>query len=106
LGDNPGVSLVSENPNPSQATSREVTIANEAGLHARPASVFVRVACKFASEVWVCCNDDKVNGKSIIGLLTLAASKGTRVVIEAEGSDAQTAVENLAALVEKKFQVD
>ncbi len=100
------MSLVSKNPDPSQATSREVTIANEAGLHARPASVFVRMSCQFDCEIWVCCNDDKVNGKSIIGLLTLAASKGTRVVIEAEGSDAQDAVEKLAVLVEKQFKID
>lgn len=98
------MSLVRENPNPGQAVVREVMIPNEPGLHARPASVFVKLACKFNSEIWVGCNDDKVNGKSIIGLLTLTAGKGMRLAIEAEGKDAKAAVEALALLVEDNFE--
>ena len=98
------MSLVRENPNPSQAVVRKVLIPNEPGLHARPASVFVKLACKFDSEIWVGCNDDKVNGKSIIGLLTLAAGKGMQVSIEAEGKDAKAAVDALATLVEGNFE--
>ena len=66
--------------------------------------MFVKLASKFESEIWVGCNDDKVNGKSIIGLLTLAAGKGMKLVIEAEGKDAKVAVETLALLVEGDFQ--
>tara|TARA_A100001037_G_scaffold305832_1_gene347622 strand:+ start:703 stop:999 length:297 start_codon:yes stop_codon:yes gene_type:complete len=98
--------LVSENPNPGQTEVREVEISNDAGLHARPASVFVKLAAKFESEIWVGHDGDRVNGKSIIGLLTLAAAKGTRITVEAEGSDAQAAVVALAELVENKFQAD
>ena len=66
--------------------------------------MFVKLASKFDSEIWVSCNDDRVNGKSIIGLLTLAAGKGMKLAIEAEGKDAKAAVEALALLVEGDFQ--
>jgi len=98
------VSLVRETPNPDQVVVREAVIPSEPGLHARPASVFVKLAGKFDSEIWVGCNNDRVNGKSIIGLLTLAAGKGMKLVIEAEGKDAKVAVEALALLVEGGFQ--
>ena len=98
------MSLVRETPNPDQVVVREAVIPSEPGLHARPASVFVKLAGKFDSEIWVGCNDDKVNGKSIIGLLTLAAGKGTKLVIEAEGKDAKVAAEALVVLVESDFQ--
>ena len=97
------MSLVRETPN--QAVVRKVLIPNEPGLHARPASVFVKLACKFDSEIWVGCNDDKVNGKSIIGLLTLAAGKGMQIAIEAEGKDAKIAADALATLVEGNFEI-
>ena len=99
------MSLVRETPNPGQVVVREAVIPSEPGLHARPASVFVKLASKFESEIWVGCNNDRVNGKSIIGLLTLAAGKGMKLAIEAEGKDAKAAVEALALLVEGDFQV-
>jgi len=98
------VSLVRETPNPEQVVVREAVIPSEPGLHARPASVFVKLASKFESEIWVGCNNDRVNGKSIIGLLTLAAGKGMKLAIEAEGKDAKAAVEALTLLVEGDFQ--
>ena len=67
--------------------------------------MFVKLASKFESEIWVGCNNDRVNGKSIIGLLTLAAGTGMKLAIEAEGKDAKAAVEALALLVEGGFQV-
>jgi len=98
------VSLVSENPNPDQVVIREVVIPSEPGLHARPASVFVKLASRFESEIWVGYSGDRVNGKSIIGLLTLAAGKGVKLSIEAEGRDARAAVDALVLLVEDDFQ--
>ena len=96
--------LVRETPNPDQVVAREAVIPSEPGLHARPASVFVKLASKFDSEIWVGCNNDRVNGKSIIGLLTLAAGKGVKIAIEAEGKDAKAAVEALVLLVKADFQ--
>ncbi|MDP6036395.1 MAG: HPr family phosphocarrier protein, partial [Verrucomicrobiota bacterium] len=61
-------------------------------------------ASKFESEIWVGCDNDRVNGKSIIGLLTLAAGKGVKIAIEAEGKDAKAAVEALVLLVKADFQ--
>ena len=98
------MSLVSENPNPDQVVIREAVIPSEPGLHARPASVFVKMASKFEAEIWVGYGGDRVNGKSIIGLLTLAASKGVKLSIEAEGRDARVAVDALVLLVEDDFQ--
>jgi len=98
------VSLVRETPNPEQVVVREAVIPSEPGLHARPASAFVRLASKFESEIWVGCDNDRVNGKSIIGLLTLAAGKGVKIAIEAEGKDAKAAVEALVLLVKADFQ--
>ena len=104
LSKNQPVNLVTETPNPDQVVVREAVILSEPGLHARPASVFVKLASKFESEIWVGCNNDRVNGKSIIGLLTLAAGKGTKIAIEAEGKDAKSAAEALVVLVESDFQ--
>ncbi len=98
------MSLVRETPNPEQVVVREAVIPSEPGLHARPASAFVKLASKFESEIWVGCDNDRVNGKSIIGLLTLAAGKGVKIAIEAEGKDAKAAVEALVLLVKADFQ--
>ena len=98
------MSLVRETPNPEQVVVREAVIPSEPGLHARPASVFVKLASKFDSEIWVGCNKDRVNGKSIIGLLTLAAGKGMKLAIEAAGKAAKAAVAALTLIVEGDFQ--
>ncbi len=98
------MSLVRETPNHEQVVVREAVIPSEPGLHARPASAFVKLASKFESEIWVGCDNDRVNGKSIIGLLTLAAGKGVKIAIEAEGKDAKAAVEALVLLVKADFQ--
>ncbi len=74
---------------------RKVKIHNPQGLHARPASAFVKIANKFESEVTVRKDDEAVNGKSIMGLMTLAAIQGTMIEIEASGPDADKAVAEL-----------
>ncbi len=83
--------------------SRRIVIVNELGLHARAAAKFVREAHRFVCEVWIGKNKDRVNGKSIMGILTLAAARGEAVTIEAEGADEAEAIMALAALVEGGF---
>lgn len=82
---------------------REVTIVNPLGLHARPAAQIVRVASGFAADVWVGKDGEEVNGKSIMGVMMLAAECGCTLVIKADGSDEAEAVEALAALVADGF---
>ena len=74
---------------------RKVKIHNPQGLHARPASAFVKLASKFESEVTVRNDDEAVNGKSIMGLMTLADIQGTMIEIEASGPDAEKMVDEL-----------
>ena len=82
---------------------KEVTILNKLGLHARPAAMFVRVANKHRAEIWVEKDGEQVNGKSIMGLMMLAAGQGSRLLITAEGADAQGALQELQELVERRF---
>ncbi|OGU33025.1 MAG: hypothetical protein A3K13_12325 [Gemmatimonadetes bacterium RIFCSPLOWO2_12_FULL_68_9] len=82
---------------------RRVTIVNELGLHARPAAAFVKVAGRFKAEVTVGRDDLVVNGKSIMGVMTLAAEPGSELTIRAEGDDAQAAADALANLVAAGF---
>ena len=82
---------------------RKVRIVNELGLHARPAAAFVKVAGRFAAEVTVGRDDMVVNGKSIMGVMTLAAEPGSELTIRAEGDDAQEAADALVSLVAAGF---
>jgi phosphocarrier protein len=82
---------------------RKVRIVNELGLHARPAAAFVKVAGRFTAEVTVSRDDMVVNGKSIMGVMTLAAEPGSELTIRAEGDDAQAAVDALVNLVAAGF---
>lgn len=82
---------------------KEVTILNKLGLHARPAAMFVRVANKHRAEIWVEKDGEQVNGKSIMGLMMLAAGQGSRLLITAEGADAPGALHELQELVERRF---
>jgi phosphocarrier protein len=81
----------------------QVTILNKYGLHARPAAEFVKLANKFQSEVWVSKDQVEVNGKSIMGVMMLAAERGSTVDIRASGGDAEQAVAALAKLVADRF---
>lgn len=78
---------------------RAIKITNPQGLHARPASTFVKLASRFESEVTVRKGPDAVNGKSIMGLMTLAANVGSELVIEVSGPDAERAIEELSAFL-------
>ena len=83
--------------------SRDVTIVNSMGLHARPATFFVQSAHKFKSNIWIESGDRKVNAKSLLGILSLGIVGGTTIRIIADGSDEQLAVDGLVKLVESGF---
>jgi phosphocarrier protein len=85
-------------------TSCAVRIGNALGLHARAAARFVHAASAFSSRIRVKCGDREMDGKSIMGLLLLAAARGTTITISAEGIDEAAAVEALRALVERGFE--
>jgi phosphocarrier protein len=87
-------------------SERTVTIANRHGLHARPAAEFVKLAGTFSCGITVQKEDLEVNGKSIMGMMMLAAEFGTEITIRAIGDDASTAVERLADLVVGRFGED
>ena len=82
---------------------QEVTLTNETGLHARPASLFVKEASKFTADITVEKDGKEYNAKSIIGVLSMGAAKGDTITIKAEGSDAEEAVEALAKLIKDNF---
>lgn len=84
----------------------ELTIPNEDGLHARPAAKFVKLASRFDCEVWVEKDDEEINGKSIMGLMMLAAAQGSVIRVSTEGADADLALEKLSALVQGGFEAD
>jgi len=78
---------------------KTVVIKNKQGLHARPAALFVQIANKFNSEITISKGKQKVNGKSIMGIMMLEAGAGSKITIAANGDDAQKAVTDLAALL-------
>jgi len=80
-----------------------VTVEHEVGLHARPASLFVKKAMAYKSDITVNCNGRSANAKSILSVLTLGAHKGSEIEIVAEGEDAEEALAGLKALVDDNF---
>ena len=84
--------------------TREFTIKNQFGIHARPAALFVKLASRYDSEVMVEKDHNKVSGKSIMGLLTLEASLGSKLKVTAEGHDAKEVLDELEALIDGKFE--
>ena len=83
--------------------SREFRISNKLGLHARPSAQLTQVAGKFASEVYIAKNGRRVNAKSIMGVMMLAAGPGSTVTVDAEGPDEEQAVEAIGALITARF---
>ena len=83
--------------------SREFRISNRLGLHARPSAQLTQVAGKFASEVYVAKNGRRVNAKSIMGVMMLAAGPGSTVTVDAEGPDEEQAMEAIGALIASRF---
>ena len=91
---------------PGTKIAKEVEILNKLGLHARPCAKFVKLANTFRCDVWVLKDDDTVNGKSIMGLMMLAAGIGSRLMITCEGTDADKALEAIEKLILSKFDED
>ncbi|HMV35727.1 MAG TPA: HPr family phosphocarrier protein [Turneriella sp.] len=83
--------------------SKTVTIQNETGVHARPAAVFVKMANRFPCEIFVEKDEQRINGKSIMGLMMLALTRDSRITVIAEGDKEADAVEALCRLVENSF---
>ena len=83
--------------------SRDVTIKNNVGLHARPATFFIQKANSYKSSIWVEKDDRRVNAKSLLGVLSLGIVKGMTVTIHADGPDENDAVEGLALLIDTGF---
>ena len=83
---------------------RQVEITNKKGLHARAAAKLINLAHSFKSDIVVVRGDNEVNGKSILGLLTLAAHKGSWITLRAEGEDEDVAIEKISQLIEAKFE--
>jgi phosphocarrier protein len=78
---------------------KKLIVKNKQGLHARPAALFVQIANKFDARIIVRRNEERVNGKSIMGILMLGAEKGSEITIEAEGDDASLAILELEKIV-------
>ncbi|MFP4081300.1 MAG: HPr family phosphocarrier protein [Candidatus Aminicenantes bacterium] len=83
---------------------RKVTIKNKLGLHARAAVKFVNLANRFASSVKIEKDGDEIDGKSILGILTLAATQGTEIILRISGNDEKAALKALVRLIDSKFQ--
>ena len=90
----------------SQKLEKEIAIINRLGLHARPAAMFVRIASRHRAEIWVAKEGEEVNGKSIMGLMMLAAGRGSKLRIRCEGADADKAMEELEELIKAGFNED
>ena len=87
-------------------TNGEAQIVNKYGLHARPAAELVKLANRFGSDVWIRKDDVEVSGKSIMGVMMLAAECGSTVQIRAKGDDSQAAVDALVQLIQNRFGED
>ncbi|MDQ6655438.1 MAG: HPr family phosphocarrier protein [Verrucomicrobiota bacterium] len=90
----------------SDRLEKEVTIVNRLGMHARPAAMFVRTASRFACEVWVEKDGEQINGKSIMGLMMLAAGQGSKLKLRCEGADSAEAMKELEQLIAGRFNED
>lgn len=89
--------------NQDAAIVKEFTILNRLGLHARPSAMFVKAANRFKAEVWVEKDGEQVNGKSIMGLMMLAAGQGSKLLVSCDGPDADKALAEIEALILRRF---
>ena len=87
-------------------STKELTVSNKLGIHARPAAMFVKTANRFACDICVEKDGEKVNGKSIMGLMMLAAGPGSKLTVHADGPDASQAISELENLLKRKFDED
>ncbi|HSH94677.1 MAG TPA: HPr family phosphocarrier protein [Roseimicrobium sp.] len=83
--------------------TKELVVVNKLGIHARPAAMFVKIASRFQSDIFVEKDGEQVNGKSIMGLMMLAAGPSSRIRVQACGTDATEAVSEIEALLKRKF---
>src|SRR3974377_547712 len=83
--------------------TKDFLVSNKLGIHARPAAMFVKIANRFSCEIFVEKDGEKVNGKSIMGLMMLAAGPGSKLTVHAQGHDASQALAELETLVNRKF---
>ena len=100
------MSLLSRSNGPSESEgkcSKDLAINNKLGMHARPSARFVKVSNRYKSEIWVEKDGEQVNGKSIMGLMMLAAGQGSKLHVTAEGPDAAQALEDLEHLIQANF---
>src|ERR1044072_5381039 len=86
--------------------SKEMTVKNKLGIHPRPAAMFVKVANRFHSEITVEKDGQEINGKSIMGLMMLAAGQGSKLKVTVNGEDAGKAIREIELLIERKFDED
>lgn len=91
---------------PGRKIEKEIVIINRLGLHARPAAMFVRIASRFRSEIWVEKEGEQINGKSIMGLMMLAAGQGSKLLIRCEGPDCDKAMQEIEDLISQRFNED
>ena len=82
---------------------RELEVVNKLGLHARASAKLTQAAAQFSAEIWISRNERRVNAKSIMGVMMLAAARGTKVVLETDGPDESAAIEALAQLFADRF---
>ena len=85
------------------AMTKELLVSNKLGMHARPAALFVKTANRFHCDIFVEKDGEKVNGKSIMGLMMLAAGPGSRLTVHAQGHDASQALSEIETLINRKF---
>jgi len=83
--------------------TKELTVVNKQGIHARPAAMFVKTANRFACDIFVEKDGEKINGKSIMGLMMLAAGPGSKITIHANGDDGLQAIAEIESLLKRKF---
>jgi phosphocarrier protein len=88
------------------ATRREFVVINKLGIHARPAAMFVKIANRYGCSIMVEKDGEEVNGKSIMGLMMLAAGPGTKLYVTCEGDDSEGALNEIEALIKRKFDED
>ncbi len=100
------MSAAKQTGNTATSVKKELVVANKLGIHARPAAMFVKTANQFDCDVFVEKDGETVNGKSIMGLMMLAAGPGSKIRIQADGEDAAKAVTEIEALLKRKFDED
>ena len=86
--------------------TKELIIINRLGLHARPSAMFVKVCSRHKADIWVEKDGEQVNGKSIMGLMMLAAGQGSKLRVTCEGHDAEKALEEIEGLIQRRFDED